>query len=79
MTASYGDPGFEKMPGGYEYSYLPHTFGGPWSQPLSCSRCGAIVIGKNTDLHNKSHGGSVSDVAVAPVTGLSSPSHEQPV
>jgi hypothetical protein len=43
---------FAVIPDGYEYSYLPHNFGGEWSQPLSCTRCGAVVLGKNVALHN---------------------------
>ena len=46
---------FNPIPDGYEYSYLPHTFGGPWSQPLSCTRCGAIVIGRSVKLHDEFH------------------------
>ena len=71
MSSSMPDPvhprQFDPIPDGYEYSYLPHTFGGPWSQPLSCSRCGAIVIGRNVKLHDQFHakpgatGGSVTD------------------
>ena len=59
MSSSMPEPRhpkqFDPIPDGYEYSYLPHTFGGPWSQPLSCTRCGAIVIGRNVGLHDEFH------------------------